>query len=316
MKRKPERGGRNTAATDGRNTAIPEGGRNTAAAPPLQWFPGHMAKTRRLMQEHLSLVDGVVELRDARAPESSANPELPKWTGEKPRILLLNKRDLAEADATRAWAQRLRAQGAHVLICDCKTGKGLQDFLPTVKKALAPVIEKNASKGMPGKPLRLMVVGIPNTGKSSFINRMAKQSKAAAADRPGVTRRLTWFSLGKINGIPLELLDTPGVLWPKLEDQAAAQRLAFLGSIRDEVMDTEHLACLLLRFLQEGYTDRLRERYTLTDTGGEPYNLLAAIGKGRGMLLPGGETDTLRAANALLDDFRGGKLGSITLERA
>lgn len=279
----------------------------------VQWFPGHMAKTRRKIKESLPLVDAVVELVDARIPESSRNPELDEITAGKPRIILLNKSDVADQNATRAWMDYFQSRGAFVLSVDCKTGKGLNGFVPLVRKALAERIAQNEAKGMSGRPLRLMVVGIPNTGKSSFINRMSSKSKLQVANRPGVTRSNQWVVCG--DGI--ELLDTPGVLWPKFDDPAVGDKLAFIGSIKNDVMDVETIAVRLLDILKTDYTDRLCERYKVDPAVAdmEPYEVLEAIGRKRGMLLRGNEVDTERAANTLLTEYRSGKLGKITLER-
>ncbi|MGN1122982.1 MAG: ribosome biogenesis GTPase YlqF, partial [Eubacterium sp.] len=225
----------------------------------VQWFPGHMAKTRRIIKESLNLVDGVVELVDARIPYSSSNPELDDIIKKKPRIVLLNKCDIAEPNATKMWIDYYKSKGMYAIAVDCRTGKGLNNFIPTVKKALCNVIEKNEQKGMQGKALRLMVVGIPNTGKSSFINRMAKSSKAKVADKAGVTRQQQWFNVG--NGI--ELLDTPGVLWPKFDDPQVGDRLAFTGAVKDEVTDLESLSCRLIDSLAKTRPSAITERYKL-----------------------------------------------------
>lgn len=279
----------------------------------VQWFPGHMAKTRRLIKENLKLVDAVAELVDARIPQSSRNPEIDEITESKPRIILLNKCDMADNNATKQWTEYFKKNGAHVIPVDCKTGKGLNNFDSVVKVALKDKIQSNIDKGMPGKALRIMVVGIPNTGKSSFINRMAKRNKAKVANRPGVTVRKQWVVIG--NGI--ELLDTPGVLWPKFEDKAVGDRLAFIGSVKDEILDSEIIAIRLLDVLKVDYKDRLCERYKLKpeDCDIESYELLELIGRKRGMLISGGEIDTERAANTLLDEYRNGRLGKITFER-
>ena len=278
----------------------------------VQWFPGHMAKTRRLIKESLPMVDAVTELLDARVPMSSRNPELDEMTGKKPRIVLLNKCDVADEKATQQWINYFNNKGMAALAVDCRSGKGLQNYRPLVRKVLADKIKANEEKGMGGKPLRMMVVGIPNTGKSSFINRMAGANKAKVADRPGVTRSNQWFNIG--NGI--ELLDTPGVLWPKFDDPAVGDRLSFIGSVKDEVVDVETMAVRLVEVLAKDYTQLLLERYKLGSIDGlEPYEILELIGRKRGMLISGGEIDTERAANTLLDEYRGGKLGKITLER-
>ncbi len=279
----------------------------------VQWFPGHMAKTRRKIKESLSLVDAVVELVDARIPISSRNPELDEMTANKPRIILLNKCDVADNNATKMWIRYFEENGAFAMAVDCKTGKGLGDFDRLVKEALKDKIEANIAKGMPGKALRFMVVGIPNTGKSSFINKMSGRNRLKVADRPGVTRNNQWVACG--NGI--ELLDTPGVLWPKFDDPSVGDKLAFIGSVKDEIMDCETIAVRLLEILKVDYADRLCERYKLTraECECEAYEVLELIGAKRGMKIRGGEVDTERAANTLLDEYRGGKLGRLTFER-
>lgn len=277
----------------------------------VQWFPGHMAKTRRLIKESLNLVDGVVELLDARVPYSSQNPELDGIIKNKPRIILLNKCDVANPAATAMWIKYFESKGAYAIPVDCKTGKGLNKFDETVKKALANVIAKNEEKGMTGKPLRLMVVGIPNTGKSSFINRMGKNAKAKVADKAGVTKQNQWFVVG--NGI--ELLDTPGVLWPKFDDPEVGDKLAFIGSVKDEVTDKETIACRLLESLANTNPSAIEERYKISGVEGlQGWEILEMIGKKRGFLIKGGEIDYERAAVIVADEFRGGKLGRITLE--
>ena len=278
----------------------------------VQWFPGHMARTRRQIKESLPLVDAVTELLDARIPESSQNPELSELIGNKPRIVLLNKCDLADEKTTRQWIDRFESMGAGALAVDCRSGKGLNAYHPLVRKILSERIRINTEKGMAGRPLRVMVVGIPNTGKSSFINRMAGKSRAKVADKPGVTRQNQWFSIG--NGI--ELLDTPGVLWPKFDDPKVGDRLAFIGSVKGEILDSELMAVRLLEVLQADYADRLQQRYGVSPNPDEqPWELLERIGKKRGMLVRGGEIDTERASNMLLDEYRSGRLGRISLER-
>lgn len=277
----------------------------------VQWFPGHMAKTRRLIKESLPLVDAVCEIVDARIPESSRNPELDEIIGSKPRIVLLNKSDLADSEATARKIKELAKKGITALPVDCRSGKGLDKFHPAVKEVLKDKIKANAEKGMTGKALRVMVVGIPNTGKSSFINRMAGKNRAKVADKPGVTRDNQWFAIG--SGI--ELLDTPGVLWPKFEDPEVGFKLAFIGSVKDEILDSQEIAVRLLLVMQKNYPDRLEERYKISDFDElEPYELLELIGSKRGMLVKGGEIDTERAAVMLLDEYRSGKLGRLTLD--
>lgn len=277
----------------------------------VQWFPGHMAKTRRLIKECLPLVDAVCELVDARVPESSRNPEIDKLVGKKPRLILLNKCDLADDAATAERVRCFAEKGIAALPVDCRSGKGLEKFQPTVRRVLSEKIQANIDRGMGGKSLRIMVVGIPNTGKSSFINRMAGQSRAKVADKPGVTRGNQWFSIGQ----GIELLDTPGVLWPKFEDPQVGDKLAFIGSVKDEILDIQEIACRFLGIMQKSYPNNLAERYGIKDFEGlEPYELLELIAEKRGMLLRRGEYDTERAAVMLLDEYRAGKLGKITLD--
>ena len=277
----------------------------------VQWFPGHMAKTRRKIKESLSMVDGVTELRDARIPLSSTNPELNELIENKPKIILLNKADLADEATTDRWIAYYKSLGTVAIAVDCRSGRGLNAYRGAVNEVLRDKIKSNHEKGMSGKALRLMVVGIPNTGKSSFINRMAGNGKAKVEDRAGVTRHNQWYVLG--GGI--ELLDTPGVLWPKFEDPEVGYKLAFTGGIKDQILDIEELSVRLLDILKRDYPDRLTERYRVTDFGELPvWELLQTIGKKRGMLVSGGEVDTLRAATMLFDELRGGKLGRISFE--
>lgn len=277
----------------------------------VQWFPGHMAKTRRLIKECLPSVDAVTEILDARMPISSSNPELNELIGNKPLIVLLNKCDVADENATRRWLNYFNEKGIYALAVDCKSGNGLNRYVPLLREVLKDKIASNEAKGMAGKPLRIMVVGIPNTGKSSFINRMAGRNRAKVADKAGVTRHNQWFVID--NGI--ELLDTPGVLWPKFDDPKIGDRLAFIGSVKDEVFDSETLAVRLLEVLARDYPERLSERYKIADFSDlEAYEILELIGKKRGMMMRGGEIDTLRASVMLLDEYRAGKLGRITLD--
>lgn len=279
----------------------------------VNWFPGHMAKTRRQITESLKLVDAVTEILDARIPMSSRNPELDALTGKKPRIVLLNKCDMADANATRQWVEYFKSKGQTALPVDCRSGKGLSAFIPTVRKVLEDKIKQNEEKGMPGKYLRIMVVGIPNTGKSSFINRMSKTSKAKVADRPGVTRQNQWFAIG--GGI--ELLDTPGVLWPKFEDPEVGDKLLFIGSVKDEVTDSETMALRLLDVLKKDYKQLILDRYKIPDFDDDikNYEVMELIAKKRGMLIKGGEIDYERVSVMLLDEYRAGKMGKISFER-
>jgi len=279
----------------------------------VQWFPGHMAKTRRMIQDNLKYVDIVVELRDARIPQSSANPELKSWINNKKRIILLNKSDTADPRITKLWMDYYRSQGEAVLAVDSKSGKGLNQVVPFVREQLSEMLERYAQKGAVGKAIRMMVVGIPNVGKSSFINRMAGQKRAKVEDRPGVTRTKQWVTVG--GGI--ELLDMPGVLWPKFEDPLVGEKLAFTGAVKDQIMDTELLAARLLSWLREEYPQMLLERLKMKPEETEglgQYELLELAGKKRGMLISGGEVNTERAAAVVLDEYRAGKFGKISLE--
>lgn len=279
--------------------------------PSIQWFPGHMAKTKRMIKASLPLVDAVVEIVDARIPESSRNPDLQSLIEGKPRITVLNKCDMADEKATEKWLSRYREQGAFALAADCRSGKGLNKFAPLVRQVLAELIQKYEAKGMKGRALHLMVVGIPNVGKSSFINRLAGQKKAKVEDRPGVTRTKQWVKLAD----DIELLDMPGVLWPKFEDMAVGERLAFTGAVKDDVVDVETLACRLIDVLNSLYQEELTARYKIDVADDDDgYELLQKIGKARGMLVSGGEINTERAAITVLDEYRSGKLGRITLE--
>ena len=283
-----------------------------AQTPNIQWFPGHMAKTRRLIQDQVKLVDLVVELTDARIPQSSRNPELNKWIGEKRRLLVLNKSDAADPDLTARWLRYYREQGIPAIAVDARSGKGINQFLPAVREILADITEKRQAKGMVGRPIRMMIVGIPNVGKSSFINRVAKEKRAKVEDRPGVTVDKQWIAVAK----DVDLMDTPGVLWPKFEDPAVGEKLAFTGAVKDQILDVELLAMRLLGWLREEYP-ALLARFKLNPEdleGREEYELLELVGRRRGVLISGGEVDTLRAAAMILDEYRGGKLGRLSLE--
>ncbi|MBR3908346.1 MAG: ribosome biogenesis GTPase YlqF [Clostridia bacterium] len=277
----------------------------------IQWFPGHMAKTKRKIKEILPLIDAVAEVVDARIPVSSRNPDLNDIIENKPHIILLNKCDMADNRATKAWIDFYAQNGVKAIAIDCKSGKGINQFKDTVKTALAHKLEAYREKGMVGKPLRVMVVGIPNVGKSSFINKIAGKTRAKAENRPGVTRGNQWFTIDK----QLELLDTPGVLWPKFEDVTVGEHLAFTGAVKDNILDTELLAIRLIENLGKNYPELLKNRFGELDFELEPYDLLCQIGKKRGMVIRGGETDTERAANMLLEEYRNQKIGNISLER-
>lgn len=277
----------------------------------IQWFPGHMAKTKRQIKEVLPIIDAVAELQDARIPLSSHNPDLKDIIGNKPHIILLNKCDMADSKITKEWIDFYKQKGITAIAVDCKSGKGISLFKDTVKTVLADKLESYKEKGMVGKPLRVMIVGIPNVGKSSFINKIAGKTRAKAENRPGVTRGNQWFTIDK----QLELLDTPGVLWPKFEDQTVGEHLAFTGAVKDKILDTELLAMRLLEILSANYPELLTARYGELDFSLDSYDLLSLIGKKRGMVIRGGETDTERAANMLLEEYRNQKIGNISLER-
>lgn len=279
----------------------------------IQWFPGHMTKTKRQIQASLKLVDAVAEILDARIPLSSKNPDLQKLIQNKPKVVLLNKCDMANQNATSRWIDYYASQGVTAIAVDCKSGKGLNKFAPAVNNVLAERRERLKAKGMVNPMLRIMIVGIPNVGKSSFINRIAKQNRAKVEDRPGVTRGNQWYSIAK----NIEMLDTPGVLWPKFDDKIVGERLAFTGAVKDQILDTELLAVRLLDFLRSLKPADFIVRFKLDDVdldAVDSYELLNIIGKKRGMLISGGEINTERAAIMLRDEFRSGKLGRITLE--
>ena len=288
----------------------------------VQWFPGHMAKTRRIMQSNLKLVDVVVEITDARIPYSSRNPEMDRLVGSKPRLLLLNKADSADEAVTSQWIDYYKKKGITAVATDCRSGKNINKFKSALKELMAEQVKTWEAKGMHGRPIRMMIVGIPNVGKSSFINRLAGSKRAKVEDRPGVTRGKQWVTLDDNT----ELLDMPGVLWPKFEDKTVGERLAFTGAGKDNILDTEYLACRLLELLCEEYPEMLVGRYNISledlpenddMTAGclKGFELLERIGRKRGFLISGGEINTERAAAAVLDEFRAGKLGRISLER-
>ena len=278
----------------------------------IQWFPGHMAKTRRMIAKSLPLVDAAAELLDARLPMSSRNPELRSLTGRKPRLIILNKADMADPAVTQQWMQYYKKQGFAVITADSKSGKGVKQFAPALRELLKEQLEKYAAKGMKGRPIRVMILGIPNVGKSSLINRLAGGKRAKAEDRAGVTRTQQWIKTA--DGV--ELLDTPGVLWPKLDDQDVAVRLAMTGAVRDDILDKEALAARLMALLHTEYPQALEQRYKIPpELEAEGFAYLELMAKNRGMLLPGGVPNTERAAITLLDEFRGTKLGRISLEK-
>ena len=277
----------------------------------IQWYPGHMTKTRRQMEEDVKFVDMVAEVVDARIPISSRNPDIDAMVGDRPRMMIFNRADQADPEQTARWLARFRAMGFAVLETDAKSGRGVGQFSAVVKGALKDKIAAWRAKGQVGRRVRVMVVGVPNVGKSTLINKIAKKKSAKAGDRPGVTRGKQWVSVDS----GLELLDTPGILWPKFEDETTGLHLAFTGAVKDEVMDSEALAAALMELLRDRYPQAL-SRYKL-----EPapelagWELLEQAARKRGMLISGGEVDTERMSRVLLDEFRGGKLGNFTLER-
>ncbi|MBQ5911184.1 MAG: ribosome biogenesis GTPase YlqF [Clostridia bacterium] len=277
----------------------------------IQWFPGHMTKTRRKIAEILPIIDAVAEIVDARIPVSSRNPDLKDIIKDKPLMILLNKCDMADPKETAKWIEYYKTQGVSAIPVDCKTGKGLNNFKDIVKTTLKDKLEAYKEKGMAGKPLRVMVVGITNVGKSTFINRIAGGNRVKSENRPGVTRGNQWVSIDK----QLELLDTPGVLWPKFEDQTVAERLAFTGAVKDGILDIELLAVRLIENLKTNYPELLMARYNLSELEEDAYDMLCTIGKKRGMVIRGGETDTVRASAMLLEEYRNCKIGRISLER-
>lgn len=279
--------------------------------PSIQWFPGHMAKTKRMIKASLPLVDAVAEIIDARIPISSKNPDLQTLIDGKPRVVILNKADIADEASVQKWIAWYNKQGIAAIAADCRSGRGVNRFVPTVRFVLKDMLEKYEARGMSGRVIHVMVVGIPNVGKSSFINRLAKQKKAKVEDRPGVTLNKQWV---KIAG-DVELLDMPGVLWPKFEDKLVGERLAFTGAVKDDVVDVEALASRLLYTLNGMYKDTVEARYKITtDEDEDGYDILCRVGKSRGMLISGGEINTERAAITVLDEFRSGRLGRVTLE--
>ncbi len=277
----------------------------------IQWYPGHMTKTRRQIEADLKNVDIVAEIIDARIPISSRNPDIDAIVGEKPRLIVFNRADQADPEANRRWMAWFKARGYAILATDAKTGKGVKDFSVTVQAALADQIARWREKGQVGRKVRVMVVGVPNVGKSTFINQVAGRKSAKAGDRPGVTRGKQWVAVDS----GLDLLDTPGILWPKFEDPQVGMDLAFTGAVKDDIMDTETLAFHLMELLNAHYPAAMTERYKIDpDPAAQGWELLERAGKKRGFLISGGEVDLERMANVLLDEFRGGKLGKITLE--
>lgn len=285
----------------------------------IQWYPGHMTKTRRQMEADLRYVDIVVEIIDARIPVSSRNPDIDSICADKPRLVVLNRADQADPAMNQTWGDWFKAQGHAVLETDAKTGRGISQFSGVIQTVLKEQIARWREKGQVGRPVRAMVVGVPNVGKSTFINKVAGKKSAKASDRPGVTRGKQWVNVDK----SLDLLDTPGILWPKFEDEITGMNLAFTGAVRDDIMDVETLGCHLMTLMAERYPQALMSAYKLPriperEEGENDvaygYRLLEAGAQKRGMRISGGEFDTERMARVLLDEYRAGKLGRFTLE--
>lgn len=280
----------------------------------IQWFPGHMAKTRRLISENLKNVHIIIEVLDARVPVSSRNPELRRLTGQKPTILLLNKASLADPQKSREFVKRYTDEHTVCILCDCVTGEGINQLPNAIRKVLHERVERYEEKGMSGRHLRAMVVGVPNVGKSTLINRMSGGVKAKTENRPGVTRNKQWVT----TKLGLDLLDMPGVLWPKFEDQVVGENLALTGAIKDDILDIEHLGLILVRRLRALYPQELSARYKLTEADAwkdlSDLDLMTLIGKKRGCLIPGGIVDTERVANLLVDEFRAARIGKMTID--
>lgn len=277
----------------------------------FQWYPGHMTKAKRMMQENIKLIDLIIELLDARVPLSSRNPDIDELGKNKARLILLNKADLAEERQTDAWVEYFKAKGFSVVKVNSRKGGGIKSIQGVIQEACKEKIERDRKRGILNRPVRAMVVGIPNVGKSTFINSLAGKACAKTGNKPGVTKGKQWIRLNK----NVELLDTPGILWPKFEDQTVGLHLAFIGSIKDEILNTEELAAELIRLLSEYYPGILQEKYEIEEAE-DPYQCLQGIAQSRHCLLKGNELDTEKAAMLLLDDFRNGRLGRLTLERA
>lgn len=276
----------------------------------IQWYPGHMTKTRRMIAEQIKNVDAVCEILDARIPVSSRNPDVDELTAGKPRMVVLNRVDQADPEGTKRWAEHFRAKGYAVLESDAKSGVGTAKFAGAVRELLADKLRAYAEKGMTGRVVRVMILGIPNVGKSTFINKVAGRKTAKTEDRPGVTRSKQWVPIDR----NLELLDTPGILWPKFDDQMVGLRLALIGSIKDEILNIDELSLELISYLKENYAGTLAARYEVEETVERPVELLEAIAQKRGCVQRGNEIDYSKAAALVIDDFRSGRLGRITLE--
>jgi ribosome biogenesis GTPase A len=310
MKKRYNKGGSNNNPRKAKpnKKAAPEKKQDTMT---IQWYPGHMTKTKRMIQENLKMVDLVVEIIDARIPLASRNPDIDSLVEGKPRMIVLNRADQADPAMNQKWSDYFRAQGWSVLQTDCKTGTGVKQFSPVVKSILKEQIAKWEEKGMLGRPVRVMVVGVPNVGKSTFINKIANRKSAIAQNRPGVTRGKQWVNVDE----GLDLLDTPGILWPKFEDPTVGMYLAFTGAVKDTILDIETLANYLMKLLATRYPKALEERYKLeVPEEFDSWELMEQAGRKRGFLISGGEVDTERMSRILLEEFRSGKLGRFTIE--
>lgn len=275
----------------------------------FQWYPGHMTKARRMMQENIKLIDLVIELVDARIPVSSRNPDIDELGKNKARLILLNKSDLAEERCNDAWMEYFKKKGYSVVKVNSKKGGGIKSIHGVIQEACKEKIERDRKRGILNRPVRAMVVGIPNVGKSTFINALAGKACAKTGNKPGVTKGKQWIRLNK----NVELLDTPGILWPRFEDQAVGLKLAFIGSIKDEILQTEELAAELVKFMNENYPGVLENKYNVEEDE-DPYGMIAKIAESRHCLVRGNELDTEKASVLLMDDFRNGRLGRLTLE--
>ncbi len=310
MKKQYNRGGSNN------NPRKPKPNKKAAAAQKqdtmsIQWYPGHMTKTRRMIESNLSMVDLVVEIIDARIPISSRNPDLDTLVAGKPRLIVLNRADQADPRMNRVWAEYFRTQGHSVLQTDCKTGAGVKQFSPVIQSILKEKRERWIQQGQVGRPIRVMVVGVPNVGKSTFINKVSGRKSAIAQNRPGVTRGKQWVSVDR----DLDLLDTPGILWPKFDDPMVGMHLAFTGAVKDDVLDTETLASHLMKLLSGRYPEAISQRYKVeVPENCDSWELMEQAGRKRGFLISGGEVDTERMSRILLEEYRSGKLGRFTLE--
>ena len=278
----------------------------------IQWYPGHMTKAKRMMQENMKIIDLVIEIVDARLPLSSRNPQIDELVGDKPRLMLLNKSDIADPGLNKAWEEYFASKGICAYAVSSTGGKNFNFVFDKCRELLKDKIQREKEKGIVNRSVKIMICGVPNVGKSSFINKLSGRKSTITGDRPGVTKGKQWIRLPN----NFELLDTPGILWPKFDDEKVGLKLAFTGAIKDEIMDVEELACHLLGFLRDNYPSSLANRYKMTEISElENYEMLELLGRKRGFVVSGGEIDTERAAGILLDEFRAARLGNITLEK-